>query len=137
MPNDPKKIQDIFYNALLTLSDADDGVTKELLEQNGINHEDTVNSSLKSIKKYEFILKAKVAKERHDNLYERAMEKLKKLMIEAPERTNQLLSNLLQQRAPSFQFRNLDKWDAGQMNDVLNELDIIELIEKLDNNEEK
>lgn len=133
MSVDNKNIQDIFFDALLKLSDADDSVTKEFLTENGIDHESTVNISLKSIKKYEFMLQAKVAKERQQYLYAKAVEKLRILMNEAPERTAQILTTLLQQKAPSFQFRNLEKWDVEQMTEVLNELNIVELIEKLDN----
>ena len=83
------------------------------------------------IKKLIFMNQVAVKKESLVTLYNKAIL----LVSNATSDTKESIINLLKQKSPSLQFRNLETLDEENLQQILTETEILELIDKLEKGE--
>jgi hypothetical protein len=112
------------------LSEASDNpnLLDDLLREEGFNPEKLELDGTKKIKALMFTHQVAFKKARQTNLFEKALSMLK--TIEAETKAEVLA--LLQQKAPSLQFRNLEKLDESTLREILSETEILDLMSKLE-----
>lgn len=99
----------------------EEGYDPKKLEKDGI-------SKAKSL-----LFKHKVTLKRNqqETLYAKAIA----VFESAKASTKEAILQLLQQRAPRLQFRNLEKMDENDLKEILNESDLLDLMDKIEKNE--
>ena len=103
--------------------------------EEGFTPDSEVDIRRKLIKKIEFKLTSLYNKQRDESLMEKAFEKLKAYIEKNKKLAGEGLTNLLQESAPAYQFRNLEKLDDEGIRELLTEIDLIKLLEELDKSE--
>lgn len=130
-----KTILERMDNVELELLKTDIDYAKDFLEEEGFNIDQELSFSSKNISKVQFMAKAIKNKQRDHKLLEMAYKKLKKaICIDAKKATDTLIT-LLQSKRPALQYRKLDNWSDEEIKEVLADLDLIELLEKLEEEE--
>ena len=132
---DKKNILETFDEITLDLIYSDIEMAKQLLEDEGFDHEKELQHGVQSIKKIQFLIKAQKNIIKDKKLLKLAFDKLKTSIAENAEKTGLLLKELLQSKTPAFQYRKLEEWTDDEIREVLNDVDIIRLLEELENNE--
>jgi len=125
----------LLYDLAESIS-SNEEIAINFFKEEGIDIEKYVLYGINSIKKTQFIEIAKQNKQRDEALLELAFEKLKEFTDKNKELAGEKLRNLLHETASSYQFRNLEKLDDEGIRELLTEIDLIRLLEKLDNKEE-
>jgi len=123
------KIEDLYLNSLLKISDRDEESTQKLLENEGIDTVSIVNKTLKNIGNYEFALMEKIAANQEQQLMGVIMEKINSLMHKAPERITALINSFVQPHAPAFRFKSASYGD--DISEVFGLIDPLQLLDQL------
>lgn len=105
---------------------------KALIRERGLDPEAEIAEGLRFIKRMSFQAKAKLNEENDASLLETAFNRIKSLIAQYSDQSGDLLKKVLQDRAPSFQFRNLEKLGDDEIKEILRELDLIKLMEEID-----
>lgn len=113
---------------LLIEASANPNLIDELLREEGFNPEKLEREGIKKIKGLMFAHQVALKKARQNNLFEKALSMLK--TVEADTKAEVL--SLLQQKAPSLQFRNLEKLDESALREILSDTEILDLMAKME-----
>ena len=103
------------------------------LKEEGFDIDAARQRRKKEIKSFQFKLTAVQNKKRHELLIKKAHKKLHSFITKSKALAKEELTNLLHEKAPAYQFRNLDSLNEDGIRELLNEVDLIKLIEELDN----
>lgn len=126
-----KGFKNLLYDFAESVSCNSEAANEYLLEE-GFNVDSLLNKSLKHIKKTELILKAEKDKSNVKSLIQEALTEIKKIIEKNQGLSTVELVNILSERAPSFHYRSLEKWDDNQIIEVLEDIDLIKFIEEID-----
>lgn len=127
-----KKLIDSIDDITLKVMHSDIDATKEYLREVGVDPDTELSFGMQHIKQVGFLMRAKRNQAKDFQLVEMAFDKLKGLIEENSTRVGIILKEQLHQRSASFQFRKLEEWSDDQIREVLNDLDLVTLLEKLD-----
>lgn len=124
-----KDIVDKFFELS---KEAYEETNESIYEELGVSKEDYLNEKLKMIKRNK--LKAKVAlnKAKNENMLNYALQKIRYIIKSSDKKLKENLEQLILQRSPQFQFRNIEKLDKNDLSELLGDLNIIEIIEELE-----
>ena len=120
------------HDALLDISDNDIQETKNLLRASGMNPNDVVKNSLNKISQYRQALEQKVGVEQESSLFDSVKNKISRLLIESPEKTNQFLTGYFKQNSLPVQFGGKVNFDQKVLMNAKDKLDLNDLSKKLD-----
>jgi hypothetical protein len=111
----------------------------EFYTELGVSKDIYLNDKLKMIKQLKLKSIAQTNKAKNENMLELAIQKMKNIVVSANENIKEELSQLIHSRSPQFQFRNVEKLDENDLKELLSDLNIIEIIEDLEklNNDNK
>ncbi|WP_163380201.1 hypothetical protein [Cyclobacterium sp. SYSU L10401] len=109
-------------------------VATDFLTSEGVDVSKYVTAGIKSIRKAEFLKKAQANKEKDESLMEKALVLLKQKIEENLTKSGEVLIGLLRQNAPNVQFRSLDNLDDDEIREILTDVDLAKLMEKLEEN---
>jgi len=109
---------------------------KEILTEAGMNADDEITAGLKTIKRLQFKAKAMMNQQSDELLIEKALVKLRAFFEENLDKSSEVLIALLRQKAPSVQFRSLDKLGDDEIREILSEVDLAKLMEEIEKESE-
>jgi hypothetical protein len=92
-----------------------------------------ITSKIKFINRLKIKHRAESNRIKNQDLLEEALNKLKNIISSRATSTQEKLAILIANNYPQFQYRNLDQLDDDDICEVLNEIDLIDFIEKIDN----
>ncbi|MCB0460074.1 MAG: hypothetical protein KDC74_08680 [Flavobacteriaceae bacterium] len=127
-----KTILDLLDDVELKLLQKNTEYAKQNLKEEGLDIGEEEEFAAQYIKKIQFMVKAMSNKKQDSTLLERALERVKKSISENTAQTTETLMTLLQEKAPSLQYRKLEKWTDDEIKDVLADIDLVRLMEELD-----
>lgn len=127
--NSTNNIIDKFYELS---SEAFDNSDELIYQELGISKDEYLQDRLKNIKQLKFRKQAQLNKIKNDNLLEKAWSKFQDIISSSDIDMKKVIGKLIQERAPQFQFRNIENLNTETLKDLFGELNIIELIENLE-----
>lgn len=111
----------------------------EIYAELGVSKEDYLNDKLRLIKRLKLKSTAAANKAKNENLLNLAKQKIIGIINANNEYLKRGLEQLLREKDPQFQFRNIEKLDNDDLMEIINDIgviDIIEGLEKLDNDKQ-
>lgn len=105
------------------------------LTEQGVDIDEEINFAEKKIKNLLFLAKGKAKKANKLRLIQTAMDRIIEVINENTQIASDKLISMLQEKNPSLQYRNLNKWSDDEIRDVLSDIDVLELLDKLENKE--
>ena len=125
-----KKINiDKLLESCFEISTVDNATLDEMLREHGYDPKTLETSGVQKIKQLLFRQTVAVKKSAIENLYQKAVT----LINETQQQSKQAIFAILPRKSPSLQFRNLEKLDDANLQQILNDTEILELIDKLEN----
>lgn len=103
-----------------------------MAKEDGFDPDHTADKREKLTKLLKFHAQASLKKEKDQSLLERAERILISLVEKYVDKPVAELKMLLQTKGLQVQFRNIDKLDEASIRDILLDVDLIQLIEKLE-----
>jgi len=102
----------------------------EYLKEQGINPDELIKEGMSEIKKSLFLKQAKQYKQEGESLLEKAVHKLKDFINENKDKSKDVLLKLMNEKAPSVQFRNMDRLDDDDIREILADVDLVKFLEE-------
>lgn len=133
--NRAEKIEELYLNSLLKISEQDETVAQVLLESEGIDNDLMVGKTMKNIKNYEYALTEKIAAQKQEQLMETLIFKISMLMEKVPQRITTLLNAFVQPHIPAFRFKSASY--TSDLTDVFGSIDPLKLLEELESIEQE
>lgn len=127
-----KKLIEYIDDVTLSVLHSDLDASKEFLRECGIDPDDELAFGMQRIKQTEFLMKAKLNQQKDAQLMSNAFHSLKESIQENSTRVGDILKGMLYQRSAAVQYRKLEEWSDNEIREVLNDLDLLELLEKLE-----
>jgi hypothetical protein len=129
-----KKINiDKLIDSYLELGTQDPSLLDDMLKEQGYDPKEVEKKGGQFIRNFFFRQEVAQKKAKLKGLYTKAAS----LVQTATETSKEAIFHLLSQKSPSLQFRNLDELDVENLQQILDETEILELIDKLEKNELK
>lgn len=127
-----KKYKKILFDLADSVS-INEEAAKSYLQEQGINVSIYAAKAIKEIRRQEFLRKAEENLGKHQEQIAKAIIKIRNVIPEA------LISieETIKRRNPAFQFRNLKELDEQQLREILEDVELINAIEKLEKSEEE
>ncbi|KAA6323723.1 hypothetical protein EZS27_026869 [termite gut metagenome] len=104
----------------------------EFYEELGISKNNYWDDKWKRIKQLKLKYIAQANKEKNENLLQIAMQKIQNILESTDESIKGSLAELIHTSSPQFQFRNIEKLDKNDLQELLTDLDVIKIIEDLE-----
>lgn len=139
MKSDKQHIERLFEKVdktMFAVIRSDVNEAKEILSDAGMNPDEEIEEGLKTIKRLQFLAKAMMNQKNDELLIEMALTRLKAFIEENLEKSSEVLISLLRQKAPSAQFRSLDKLGDDEIREILSEVDLAKLMEEIEKESE-
>ena len=127
-----KKLIEHVDDISLSVLHSDLDAAKDFLREYGIDPDEELSFGMQHVRQVEFLMKAKFNQQRDAMLLEDAFQSIKESIRENSERVGNILKEMLFQRSAAFQYRKLEEWSENEIREVLNDLDLVTLLEKLD-----
>ena len=124
---------DNLVDSYLELAATNPDILDDMLTAEGYNADAVQTRALQKIRHLFFREQVSIKKASLSNLYNKAIS----MMQQATETSKESIFNLLKLKAPSFQFRNLEKLDEENLRQILDETEILDLIYTLERSELK
>lgn len=105
---------------------------KQFLKEEGFDLIKEAELADQFMKKIRFLAQAIATKERNHKLFDLAYSKIKIAIQENAQKTTDVLISMLQTKAPSFQYRKLEKWTDDEIREVLSDIDLVQLMERIE-----
>lgn len=103
----------------------------ESLKDRGYDPKKIETEGVQKIRKMIFEQTVANKKAKAIELYKKAVA----LIQSTPQLSREAIFSLLKQKSPSLQFRSLENLDDENLQEILNDTEVLELIEKLENGE--
>ena len=128
-----KKVTEIIDTGIIEfyLNNSVDDVVS-MAKEEGFDPDINADKREKLIKLLRFKAQASRSKRQMQPLLQRAEQVLSSLVESYVGRPISELKNLLQTKGLQVQFRNIDKLDESSIRDMLKDIDLVQLIEKLE-----
>lgn len=127
-----KKINiDKLVESWFQISTIDDASLDDALREHGYNTKALETTGVQKIRHLIFKRSVENKKSTFKNYYQDAIA----LIQSTKQQTREAIFKLLQQKSPALQFRSLEKLDDENLQQILNDTEILELIEKLEKGE--
>ncbi len=127
-----KKINvDKLLESWFQVSTIDDATLDEALREHGYDPKTLETKGVQNIRQLLFKQTVASKKSAVTNLYQKAIT----LIQDTKQQSREAIFKLLQQKSPALQFRSLEKLDDENLQQILNDTEILELIEKLEKGE--
>lgn len=127
-----KKINvDQLLESWFLLSTIDDVSLDETLREHGYDPKTLETNGVQRIRQLLFKQTVSVKKAVFKNYYQKAIT----LILDTKLQSREAIFKLLQQKSPALQFRNLEKLDDENLQQILNDTEVLELIEKIEKGE--
>jgi hypothetical protein len=127
-----KKLIEHIDDVSLSVLHSDLNAAKGFLKECGINSDEELSFGMQHLKQTEFLMKAKFNQRRDAKLLEDAFLSLKESIRENSAHVGNILRDMLYERSAAVQYRKLEEWSDNEIREVLNDLDLVTLLEKLD-----
>jgi len=101
----------------------------ESLKERGYDPKEIETKGVQAIRKMIFEQTVINNKDKSNELYKKALA----LIQSTSQMSREVIFNLLKQKSPSLQFRSLNNLDDENLQEILNDTEVLELIEKLEN----
>lgn len=129
-----KKIDiDKLVDSYMELSSVNPEILNDMLAEQGYDALALEKRGIQKVRKLIFMHQVALKKTNLIDLYNKAIEMVKTASFD----TRESILNILKQKSPSLQFRNLEKLDEENLRQILSETEILELIDKLEKGEIK
>lgn len=128
-----KKVNEIIDNGIIEFyinSSVDDVAI--LAKEEGFDPDKNADKREKLVKMLRFKAKASLSRQQTQPLFEKAEQILASLVESYVGKPISELRTLLQTKGLQVQFRNIDKLDEASIRDMLKDVDLVQLIEKLE-----
>lgn len=127
-----KKINvDKLLESWFQISTIDDATLDEALREHGYDPKALETKGVQNIRQLLFKQTVASKKSAVTSLYQMAIA----LIQDTKQQSREAIFKLLQQKSPALQFRSLEKLDDENLQQILNDTEILELIEKLEKGE--
>jgi hypothetical protein len=139
MKLDKQHIERLFEKVDKTIFEvirSDVNEAKEILADAGMDPDEEIEAGLKTVKRLQFMAKAMMNQKSDELLIEKALIRLKVFIEENLDKSSEVLIALLRQKAPSVQFRSLDKLGDDEIREILSEVDLAKLMEEIERESE-
>lgn len=124
-----KKINvDKLLESWFQISTIDDTTLDEALREHGYDPRALETKGVQNIRQLLFKQTVASKKSAVTALYQKAIA----LIQDTKQQSREAVFKLLQQKSPALQFRSLEKLDDDNLQQILNDTEILELIEKLE-----
>jgi hypothetical protein len=100
------------------------------LQEQGIDYKSVVSSGVQEINKYLILKRAKENKLKKEASLEKAIHLVREYINQHKNQSKDVLIALLNQKAPAFQFRNLEKITDDDIKDILMDVDLLKFLEE-------
>ncbi len=115
--------------------ESDDSIFNAFIREENFDELKINNLSEKNYKKILFLLKATINEEKDTRLLDKASNLFKEALNKNLDKPISFLKDLLATNKFSVQYRNLDKLSIENIRDIIKDQNLIELIEKLEEDE--
>jgi deoxyhypusine synthase len=123
---------DIIDKFFMLSNDAYEETNESIYEELHVSKEDYLNDKLKMIKRFKLKSKVIANKAKNEKLFNLAIQRIQDVIKSSDEKLKEKIEQLIFQRSPLFQFRNIEKLDKEDLIELLGDLNIIEIIEELE-----
>lgn len=131
-----KKVFNKIDKAILSSEiESDDSMFNAFIREENFDELKINDISEKNFKKMSFLLKATINEEKDIRLLEKASSLFKEALNKNLDKPISFLKDLLETNQFSVQYRNLDKLSIENIKDIIKDQNLIELIEKLEEDE--
>ena len=127
-----KALLDKIDKVELELMKSNVGYAKECLEEEGFDVATEISFCAKHMTKVRFMAQAMDNKKRDQNLLVIAFDRLKQSIQENSQKATSVLVSMLREKSPSVQYRKLENWTDEEIKEVLGDVDLVSLLEKLE-----
>ena len=100
------------------------------LSEQGINPDVIVTEGIQEINRYLLTKKAAQNKYEMEALLEKATSRIRKFIEENKNKSKDILLNMLLEKSPAFQFRNLEQLTDDDIIEVLADVDLLKFLEE-------
>jgi len=129
-----KKVNiDKLIDSCFEISTSDQQTLDDMLKEHGYDPNELETNGVQKIKQLLFKQTVHTKKNSMENLVAKAVT----MIQQAQHHSKEAIFELLRQKSPSLQFRNLEKLDDESLQQILTDTEILELIEKMENGEIK
>ncbi|MDR2009422.1 MAG: hypothetical protein LBQ22_02965 [Bacteroidales bacterium] len=131
-----KIIKNIDQQIINQLIDDDSSILDSYLENEGYNIDEIETIALRSYKKLSFILNGTINQQKDQALLEKISLLFKDAINKNLDKPVHYLKNLITNNELQVQYRNLDKLSIEEIQNIIKDQNLIELLEKFDNDKE-
>jgi len=127
------KMDDYMLSSLMS---GDSSAIDSFLESNGYDLEDINTLADKSFKKISFSMGGQINSEKDDILLEKVAKYFQEAINKNTDKPISYLKNLVASNQLAFGHRNLDKLTSNEIKEIIKDHNLLEILEKLENDEE-
>lgn len=128
-----KKINiDKLLESWYQINTSDDAKLDDSLRERGYDPKKIETAGVQKIRQVIFKQTVAAKKTKTAELYKKALT----LIQTTTQRSKEAIFQILQQKSPSLQFRSLENLDNESLQEILNDTEVLELIEKLEKGED-
>ena len=121
---------------LSSLRSGDSSAIDSFLESNGYDLEDINNRAYKSFKQISFSMGGQINLQRDEILLEKVAKYFQEAISKNIDKPISYLKNLVASNQLAFGHRNLDKLTSDEIKELIKDHNLLEILEKLENDEE-
>lgn len=105
----------------------------EILFHNDINTQDFIDKRIEKIKRLNLKAKAQLGKIRNETILYSAKQKFIELYNIQKNNIKEDIINLLHSKNPQFQFRNIDKLESEDLQQLFDDIELLKIIDNIEN----
>lgn len=105
----------------------------EMLFHNDINSQDFIDKRIEKIKRLNLKAKAQLGKIRNETILYSAKQKFIELYNIQKTNIKENIINLLHSKNPQFQFRNIDKLESEDLQQLFDDIELLKIIDNIEN----
>lgn len=108
----------------------------EMLFHNDINSQDFIDKRIEKIKRLNLKAKAQLGKIRNETILYSAKQKFIELYNIQKTNIKENIINLLHSKNPQFQFRNIDKLESEDLQQLFDDIELLKIIDNIENTDD-
>lgn len=108
----------------------------EMLFHNDINSQDFIDKRIEKIKRLNLKAKAQLGKIRNETILYSAKQKFIELYNIQKTNIKENIINILHSKNPQFQFRNIDKLESEDLQQLFDDIELLKIIDNIENTDD-
>ena len=107
-----------------------------MLFHNDINSQDFIDKRIEKIKRLNLKAKAQLGKIRNETILYSAKQKFIELYNIQKTNIKENIINILHSKNPQFQFRNIDKLESEDLQQLFDDIELLKIIDNIENTDD-